>query len=62
MTFKFLVVFRLLILTFFHSFFISTLQARKISNAPLNSLMDSNVSPKGENIGRIINWGMFPGS
>jgi hypothetical protein len=38
------------------------LQARKISNAPLNSLMDSNVSPKGENIGRIINWGMFPGS
>jgi hypothetical protein len=30
-------------------------------DAPPNSLMDSTTSPKGENNGRIKNWGTFLG-
>jgi hypothetical protein len=28
-----------------------------ITDAPRNSLMDSTMSPKGENSGRVKNWG-----
>jgi hypothetical protein len=31
------------------------------TDAPPNSLMDSNVYPKGENNGRIRSWGILPG-
>jgi hypothetical protein len=34
----------------------------KAFDAPLNSLMDSIVSPNGENSERIRNWGMLLGS
>ncbi len=35
---------------------------KNMVNAPSNSLMDSTVSPKGENNGRIKSWGTLPGS
>jgi len=32
------------------------------NDAPPNSLMDLTTNPKGENNGRIRNWGTLPGS
>jgi len=39
---------------------VSLLYEKNENDAPSNSLMNSIVSPKGENNGRIGNWGMLP--